>query len=183
MLETTKKANPAPLGLVGFGMTTILLNLHNVGLTKLTIMIAAMGLTIGGISQIIAGILEFKNNNTFGSTAFIAYGFFWLSLVLIWCNPLGMTSADHISVGFYLLVWGLFTAFMFIAALKHNFITKLIFGSLTILFLLLAVGDFTEVEWITKMAGSVGIICGLSALYSAVAQIVNNEHGRNVFPL
>ena len=73
----TKIANPAPLGLLGFGMTTILLNLHNAGLTSLSIVIVAMGIALGGMAQIIAGIMEFKNNNTFGATAFTAYGLFW----------------------------------------------------------------------------------------------------------
>ena len=177
-----KKANPGPLGLLGFGMTTILLNLHNADVFGLNIMIAAMGFALGGAAQIIAGILEFKNGNTFGGTAFTAYGFFWWSLVLIWWNPLGLASASETAMGFYLLMWFVFTAFMFIGALKHNTITKIVFGSLTLLFLLLAIGDFSGVHAIKIAAGAVGILCGLSAIYSAVAQIVNNEYGKNIFP-
>lgn len=180
-----KIANPAPLGLLGFGMTTVLLNLHNAGITNLTAVIAAMGFALGGIAQIIAGIMEFKKNNTFGATAFTAYGFFWLSLIVIWANPFGekVLDADKLSMGFYLLLWAIFTGFMFIGTLKHNKISQIIFGSLTVLFLLLSIGDFSNSEIITTIAGYVGIICGLSAVYSAVGQIVNNEFQRVIFPL
>ena len=80
-------ANPAPLGLFGFGMTTVMLNLHNAGFIKLTSVILAMGLCYGGIAQVIAGIMEWKKNNTFGTTAFISYGFFWLSFVTLVLLP------------------------------------------------------------------------------------------------
>jgi len=182
-MDTAKKANPAPLGLLGFGMTTILLNIHNAGLIELNIMIAAMGFALGGAAQIIAGLLEFKQGNTFGGTAFTAYGLFWWSLVLIWWNPLGLEKADSLSMGFYLLVWGLFTAFMFIGALKHNTITKIVFGSLAVLFFTLAIGDFAQNDVIAVIAGVIGILCGLFAFYSAVGQIVNNEFGKKIFPL
>ena len=113
--ETT--ANPAPLGLLGFGMTTILLNLHNAGLFPLSTMIMGMGVFVGGLAQVIAGIMEFRKNNTFGMTAFCAYGFFWLSLVAVWTFPnLGIADASSAtSMGFYLVLWGLFTAGMFLA--------------------------------------------------------------------
>lgn len=183
MEENKKVANPAPLGLLGFGMTTILLNLHNVGALELTIVIAAMGFALGGLAQIIVGILEFKQGNTFGGTAFTAYGLFWWSLVLIWWNPLGVGDKDLVSMGFYLLLWGIFTGFMFIGTLKHNTISKIVFGSLTLLFFALALGDFTDVNAITVTAGVIGIICGLSAVYSAVGQIINNEFGKKIMPL
>jgi len=184
MEQTQKRANPAPLGLLGFGLTTILLNLINAGIIELSIMIAAMGIAVGGLAQIVAGILEFRENNTFGGTAFTAYGFFWISLVIIWMNPAGlMVAADAASMGFYLLVWGIFTGFMFIGTLKHNRITQLVFSSLTLLFITLAIGDFTQISIITNIAGVIGIICGASAFYSAVAMIINNEFGKPIFPL
>lgn len=189
-MEENKKFNPAPLGLLGFGMTTILLNLHNAGVLELTIVIAAMGFALGGAAQIIAGIFEFKAGNTFGGTAFIAYGFFWWSLVLIWWNPLGVFEADKISMGFYLLIWGLFTTGMFVGSLKHNLTSKIIFGSLAILFIMLAIGDFinaidglSDFKGVTIAAGVVGILCGLAACYSAVGQIINNEFGKTILPL
>ncbi len=177
-------ANPAPLGLLGFGMTTVLLNLHNAGLLPLSAVIVAMGFALGGAAQIVAGIMEFKSGNTFGATAFTAYGFFWWSLVAIWANPVaGMAAADAVSMGYYLLLWGIFTAFMFIGTLKHNRATQVVFGSLTLLFVLLAIGDFTGSAAIKTIAGYEGIFCGLSAVYNSMAQILNSEYGKRVLPL
>lgn len=181
--EVKKFANPAPLGLLSFGMTTVLLNLHNVGIIPMTIVIIAMGFAIGGLAQIIVGILEFKQGNTFGGTAFTAYGFFWWSLVIILTMAPAGLAADLTSMGFYLLLWGLFTFFMYIGTLKHNRTTQIVFGSLTILFLLLSIGDFTHVELIKQIAGVVGIFCGLAACYSAVGQLINAEFGKKIFPL
>ena len=182
--QASNIANPAPLGLLGFGMTTCLLNLHNSGIIPLSIVIVAMGFALGGAAQIIAGIMEFKKNNTFGATAFTAYGFFWWSLILIWIKPFsGIEAADPMSMGFYLGLWCLFTAFMFIGTLKHNRATQVVFGSLAILFLLLSLANFTESEAVHTIAGYVGIFCGLSAIYSAVAQVINGEYGKTVMPL
>ena len=177
-------ANPGPLGLLGFGMTTVLLNLHNAGLLPLSIVIVAMGIALGGLAQIIAGIRELCQGNTFAGTAFTAYGLFWWSLVLIWVNPFdGINAATKTDMGYYLLLWGIFTAFMFVGTLKHNRATQVVFGSLTILFMLLALGDFTGNHTITMIAGFEGIFCGLSAIYSAMGQILNAEYGKEVMPL
>ncbi len=177
-------ANPAPLGLLGFGMTTVLLNLHNAGLVPLSAVIVAMGFALGGAAQIVAGIMEFRAGNTFGATAFTAYGFFWWSLVAIWANPVsGMAAADKVSMGYYLLIWGVFTLFMSIGTLKGNRATQIVFFSLTLLFLLLALGDFTGMGGITVAAGIVGIFCGLSAIYNAMAQVLNAQFGKTVMPL
>ena len=178
-------ANPAPLGLLGFGMTTILLNLHNAGIIPLSAVILAMGFALGGLAQIIAGVLEFRQGNTFGGTAFTAYGLFWWSLVAIITNPFGASSAaaDAASMGFYLLLWGIFTLFMFIGTLKHNRATQVVFLTLTVLFFLLAAGDFTESPLVKTIAGWEGIVCGASAVYNSLAQLVNNEFGKKVLPL
>ncbi len=183
MSENKKMANPGPLGLLGFGMTTILLNLHNAGFLPLSIVIVAMGIAMGGLAQIFAGLQELKQGNTFGGTAFTAYGLFWWSLVLIWVNPFPVEASDSISLGCYLLLWGIFTFFMFIGTLKHNRATQVVFGSLTILFVLLALGDFTGIHMIHTIAGIEGIFCGASAVYSAVGQIVNAEYGKTILPL
>lgn len=175
-------ANPAPLGLLGFGMTTVLLNIHNAGIIEISLMIVGMGIALGGLAQIIAGILEYRAGNTFGGTAFTAYGCFWWSLVIIWMMP-GMTPADETSMGFYLLLWAIFTAGMFIGALRHNNITKVVFGSLTILFLLLSIGDLTGIAWIKTVAGIEGIFCGFSAIYSALGQVINHEYGKELVRL
>ena len=115
-------ANPAPLGLVGFGMTTVLLNLHNAGFFALGSMILAMGIFYGGLAQIIAGIEEWKKNNTFGATAFTSYGLFWLTLVALLVLPkMGLAEApDKTAMAAYLAMWGIFTAVMFIGTLKTN---------------------------------------------------------------
>lgn len=180
-------ANPAPLGLLGFGMTTVLLNLHNAGLYELNSMIIGMGIFVGGIAQIIAGIQEFKKNNTFGATAFTAYGSFWIALVAIWLLPgtsmgAGLKS-DEISMGWFLLMWGIFTAFMFIGTLRLNRALQIVFGSLTLLFLLLSVSDFTGIKEIKVIAGIEGIFCGLSAIYACAAQILNEVYGKALLPL
>src|SRR3954463_913192 len=109
-------ANPAPLGLLAFGMTTVLLNLHNAGLFEMNSMILAMGMFYGGLAQIIAGIMESKKNNTFGFTAFVSYGFFWLTLVgLIVLPKLGWIIApSENGMIAYLIMWGIFTAILFI---------------------------------------------------------------------
>lgn len=180
-------ANPAPLGLLGFGMTTVLLNLHNAGLFELNSMIMGMGIFVGGIAQIFAGIQEWKKNNTFGATAFTAYGSFWLSLVALWLIPKTSFGAAYKSsetgVAWYLLMWGLFTLFMFIGTLKFNRVLQTVFLSLTVLFFLLAISDFTENPGLRIVAGYEGIFCGLSAFYGCVAQILNEVYGRTVLPL
>ncbi|MGI8432504.1 MAG: acetate uptake transporter [Chthoniobacterales bacterium] len=179
-------ANPAPLGLLGFGMTTILLNLHNAGFYEMNSMILAMGICYGGLAQIIAGIMEWKKGNTFAATAFISYGFFWLSLVLLIIMPkLGLaTASNDTAMAAYLATWGLFTAFMFIGTLRLHRAGQVIFGTLTILFFLLAYGDYTGAGPAFKHAtGYEGIFCGLSAFYAAVAQVINESFGRTVLPL
>lgn len=180
-----KTANPAPLGLLGFGMTTVLLNLHNSGMFSLSAMILAMGICYGGIAQVIAGIMEWKKGNTFGTTAFTSYGLFWLSLVALLEFPgkgLGAKPEDSAMVA-YLLMWGLFTGILFIATLKLSKSLQVVFASLTILFLLLALGDYTGSPTIKHIAGYEGIFCGLSAMYTGLAQVVNEVYGREVLPL
>lgn len=177
-------ANPSPLGLLGFGMTTLLLNIHNAGIIPLSIVVVAMGFALGGLAQIIAGIIDFKKNNVFGATAFTAYGFFWLSLIIIWINPFdSIAGADEKSMGFYLLLWGIFTLMMFVGTLKHNTSLQIVFLTLTILFILLSLSDFTGIHGIKVLAGWVGILCGSSAMYASLAQVLNNEFGKAILPI
>jgi len=179
-------ANPAPLGLMGFGMTTVLLNLHNAGLYTLGTMILSMGIFYGGIAQIIAGIMEYKKGNTFGTTAFTSYGLFWLTLVFLNILPntgLWNVPPEPFAVGSYLLMWGLFTLFMFFGTLKRNKALQVVFLSLAILFFLLAIGDFTGISLIKIIAGYEGILCGSSAIYLAIAEIINESYGRKILPI
>lgn len=176
-------ANPAPLGLMGFGMTTVLLNLHNAGVFSLGSMIFAMGIFYGGIAQIIAGIMEWKKKNTFGTTAFTSYGLFWLTLVGLLVIPkLGWADGpSKTALAAYLAMWGLFTGVMFIGTLKINRALQFVFGSLTVLFFMLAVGEFNPT--IHTIAGYEGIICGFSAIYTGLAQVLNEVYGKKMLPL
>jgi len=179
-------ANPAPLGLLAFGMTTVLLNLHNAGYYELNSMILAMGICYGGIAQVIAGIMEWKKNNTFGTTAFTSYGLFWLSLVVLVLLPKAnpaVTPTSAGGLGAYLIVWGVFTGVMFFGTLRLNRAIQFVFASLTILFGLLAVGELTEMAGLTRLAGYEGIVCGLSAMYAGLAQVLNEQFGAVVLPL
>jgi succinate-acetate transporter protein len=182
-----KIANPAPLGLMGFGFTTVLLNLLNAGLlgTDALGVILPMGIFYGGLAQIIAGILEEKHGNTFGAIAFTSYGCFWLSFVALNFLPkMGLsTAASAVSVSAYLAVWGIFTALMFIGTLKLNRALQLIFGSLAILFFILAIGDFTGIGMIKTIGGYEGILCGFSAVYLAIAEILNEIYGKNILSI
>jgi len=178
--------NPAPLGLLGFGMTTVLLNLHNAGFYELNSMILAMGLCYGGAAQVIAGIMEWRKGNTFATTAFISYGLFWLSLVtLIILTKLGWgAKSDDTSMAAYLAMWGLFTFVMFLSTLRLNRALQIVFATLTILFFLLAYGDFTNASAGFKhFTGYEGIFCGFSAIYTGLAQVLNELYGRTVLPL
>lgn len=185
VLYTEVTANPAPLGLMGFGMTTILLNIHNAGFFPLDAMILAMGIFFGGFAQVIAGIMEFKKNNTFGTTAFTSYGFFWLSLVALNILPLmGYgEAAGSLSMAAYLFMWGLFTLFMFIGTLRISKALQVVFGSLALLFFLLALGNFTGSTLVLTIAGYEGILCGFSAIYAAMGQVLNELYGKSVMPI
>jgi len=178
-------SNPAPLGLMGFGMTTVLLNLHNAGFYPLDTMILAMGIFYGGLAQVFAGWMEWKKNNTFGTTAFTSYGLFWLTLVGLVLMPKfgwweGPTKG---AMAAYLFMWGLFTFCMWIGTLKLNRALQVVFFTLFILFWLLALGDATGSKAVTRFAGYEGIFCGFSAIYAAIAQVLNEVYGRVVLPI
>ena len=184
MTQNLKTANPAPVGLLGFGMTTILLNIHNAGFFPISAMILAMGIFYGGIAQVIAGILEYKRGNTFGYTAFLSYGMFWLTLVFLVVAPKwGIT--DKTEDGFmawYLFVWGLFTLFMFMGTVNKSPVLRFVFASLVVLFTLLAVRDWTGSALLGQIAGYEGIVCGASAFYLGVAELLEDVRGHKVLP-
>jgi len=194
-----KTTNPAPLGLLGFGMTTVLLNfVHNFGLTPtVDSMILAMGLAYGGLAQVIAGIMEYKKGNTFGTVAFTSYGLFWWSYAFLNLLPLqyffyGIPSASNEAMMAYYFMWGLFTFAMFFGSLKKNRALQFVFMSLAILFFLLAVKSallaytsltITDLELFTRIIGVEGIVCGLGAVYLALAEVLNEMHGKTVLPI
>ena len=178
-------ANPAPLGLLAFGTTTVLLNLHNAGIFEMNSMILAMGIFYGGLAQVIAGIMESKKNNTFGFTAFTSYGFFWLSLVgLIVMPKLGwIPAASENAMIAYFIVWGVFTGCLFFGTLRLNRALQFVFASLTVLFFLLAAGDATGNASLKTFTGYEGIVCGIAAIYAGVGVLLNEMYGKTVVPL
>jgi succinate-acetate transporter protein len=191
---TDKLANPAPLGLLGFGMTTVLLNLHNTGLFPLNTMILAMGLAYGGLAQIIVGIMEFRKGNTFGTVAFTSYGLFWWSLVLLLVLPNnsifpGLSAPTETAMAAYFFMWGLFTFTMFFGTLKTNRALQFVFMSLAILFFMLTIRDLTNNPILFgtftfgNLTGIEGVICGLSAIYLAFAEVLNEAYKKTVLPI
>lgn len=180
-----KTANPAPLGLMGFGMTTVLLNIHNAGFFPISSMILAMGVFYGGLIQILAGLLEYKRGNTFATTAFTSYGAFWLTLVgLLLAPKFGWAEATPAAfMGWYLFMWGFFTLCMFFGTWRANRALQVVFLSLTVLFFLLALRDWTGSEAIGQIAGLEGIGCGASAIYLAMAEVLNEKFERSVLPV
>jgi uncharacterized protein len=187
-------ANPAPLGLLGFGMTTVLLNLHNAGYYELNAMILAMGICYGGTAQIIAGIMEWKKGNTFATTAFISYGFFWLSLVVLIVLPKiipAVAATNDNAMAAYLATWGLFTAMMFLGTFRLNRALQVVFGTLTVLFFLLAYEHLQTTpvdsphanDGFKQFVGFEGLVCGFSAIYTGLAQVLNELYGRTILPL
>ncbi len=183
-------ANPGPLGLMAFGMTTVLLNIHNAGIYELNAMILAMGIFYGGMAQVFAGWMEWKKGNTFATVAFSSYGLFWLLLVglillpkLTFIDGAADLASSLTALGWFFMFWGIFTFLMFIGTLRINRSLQVVFLTLSILFWLLAIRDWTGSELIGKIAGWEGILTGLSAMYGSIAQIWNELYGRVVLPL
>jgi succinate-acetate transporter protein len=163
-----------PLGLLGFGLTTILLSFHNVGLYENSSMILGMARFYGGLAQFVAGVFELIKGATFAGTAFVSYACFWWSLSAIWTSESG---AEPKAIGVYLMFWCIFTACMFVATLKKNLCLKLVFGTLTVTFFFLALGDLIEQKTVTKVGGAVGLLCGAIAAYTGLAEIIEINTG------
>jgi len=182
-VRTPELPNPAPLGLCAFGMTTILLNLHNVGLFPMNSMILAMAIFYGGSAQIIVGAMEFRKGNTFGTVAFSSYGLFWLTFVYLTLFPTENPAfaTDDAAMAAYLVIWGVFTLMLFFATLKANRALQFVFMSLTILYFLLA--SALGIPPLLPIAGIEGFICGSSAFYLGIAQILNETYKRTVLPI
>jgi uncharacterized protein len=179
--------NPGPLGLMAFGLTTVTLCLMQAGLIPAAGFgaVVAMAIFYGGIAQIFAGWMEFHKGNTFGGTAFVSFGFFWILFISILLLPkLGLTAAvDGHSIGALLFIWGLFVTYMFIGTLPKPRAVQLIFGSAALLFFLVAAAEYTGNVDIKTIAGYEGIICGFSAFYLAMAEILNEAYGKKILPI
>lgn len=178
-------ANPAPLGLAGFGLTTLVLNVVNAGIIPRESlgMVLPLGLFYGGLAQFVAGMWEFKKNNTFGATAFGSFGAFWMSFATmeILVNTGALPEVPKGGIAVFLIAWGIFTGCMSIGTLKINRALQVVFITLTILFFLLAIGVYSPPVHV--IAGLEGIFCALSALYTCFAIVINTTWKRQVLPL
>lgn len=181
-----KVANPAPLGLAGFGMTTVVLSAINAGLIphEAVAAVVPLAFAFGGTAQVIAGILEFVNGNTFGTVAFTSYGLFWWWFALLqWTIGAGWIKPPAPSgVALTLVMWGVFTLYMWIATFRSNKGVWTVFLLLWITFFLLGAGDFGA-AFAGRIGGWVGIATGIAALYVSFAEVTNGAFGRTLIPL
>ncbi|WP_320112153.1 acetate uptake transporter [Draconibacterium orientale] len=181
-MSTQKIGNPAVVGLAGFGLTTLLLQIHNIGLLGIG-PVLAMGLVFGGLAQMIAGFMEQKVGNNFGFSAFVAYGSFWIGLGIIWLlNHFNIYSASHTDVGWYLVAWALYTCIMLAASFYVHKAMAITFILLELGFILLVIGHFGNPK-MNIVAGYELIFCALSAWYMMAAIIINDLAGKTVLPL
>ena len=176
-------ANPAPLGLIAFAATTWLLSLVNAGFfaQESLSLVLGMALAFGGGAQVLAGILAYFRGNTFATVAFVSYGSFWLSFVA-YVHEFGGGAAPAF-VGWYLLVWGVFTFYMWIASFRHSMALQLVFLTLWPTFFVLAAGDLFGMPVLHKLGGFLGLLCAALAAYLSAAEIINADYGRSVLPI
>jgi len=181
-----KTANPTPLGFTGLGLSAILLSLSYIGLYPVDSMIVSMAIFLGGFAQVFAGIMAWKKGGVFGGTAFCAFGLFWFSFAgLVLLPETGLIGApDPISLAAYLFIWGIYTFVLLIATLKlDSKAIMFIFLTLFLLFILLAIVNATGNTGLLPIAGYVGLIMGLAALYTALALVLNDSYGKTVAPI
>jgi len=182
MTEVKKLGNPAVVGLAGFGLTTLLLQIHNLGLCS-TGPVLAMGLIFGGLCQMIAGFQEQKMGNNFGYCAFVAYGAFWIGLGIIWiCNLQGVFVSSHTDVGWYLIAWTGFSSILWVGSFMVHKAMAFTFTTLMAGFVLLDIGHF-GFPICNTVAAYVLIVCALSAWYMMAAAVLNDLAGRTLLPL
>jgi succinate-acetate transporter protein len=179
--------DPAPLGLAAFALTTFVLSFFNAGLVseKGVPVVLGLALAYGGIAQLLAGMWEFRNNNTFGATAFTSYGAFWISFfVLEQFDGSKIPTADlgH-AVGLYLIAWGIFTTYMWIASFRVSVAVMLVFALLAVTFIVLGIGEAGGTDSIVKAGGWLGIATAIVAWYASFAGVTNKTFGRIVLPV
>jgi succinate-acetate transporter protein len=180
-------ADPGPLGLAAFALTTFVLSMFNSGLMseKGEPIVFGLAFAYGGLAQLLAGMWEFRTGNTFGATAFTSYGAFWLSFfvfVTFFASKIPPADAGH-AVGLYLIAWGIFTAYMFVASLRTTAAIALVFLLLALTFILLGIGDAGANESISKLGGYVGLATALAAWYASFAVVTNSTFGRTMLPV
>jgi succinate-acetate transporter protein len=182
---TDNTANPAPLGLCAFGMTTLVLSIHNMGFSALSSPILAMTIFYGGIAQVIAGIMEWKKNNTFGLVTFGSFGFFWISFAAILMIPalnLGK-GPSPVDLAFFLGVWGIFALGLFICTLRMHKILCVTLFFVVLLVVVLVAAELTGNALVGQIGGLVGVIAGGLALYIGLGQLINEVFKEKKFPV
>ncbi len=178
-------ANPAPLGLCAFGLTTVLLSLHNAGFTPLGSPILAMAIFYGGIAQVIVGLMEWKKNNSFGMLTFGSFGFFWISFATLLILPaLGLAKAPgSIDLAAFLGVWTLLILGLFICTLKMHRLLAFTLFMVLLLAVLLVAAQLTGSPIVLKLGGFAGLLAGLLAMYMGLGQVINEIYGSRVLPV
>lgn len=181
-----RTANPTPLGFTGLGLSAVLLSLSYIGLYPVDSMIVSMAIFLGGFAQVFAGIMAWKKGSVFGGTAFCAFGLFWFSLAgLILMPAIGwIEGPEPIALAAYLFLWGVYTFVMLLATLKlGSKAIMFVFVTLFLLFILLAIVNATGNTGLLVIAGYVGLIMGLGALYTGLGEVLNDAYGRKVVPI
>lgn len=178
--------NPAPLGLLGYGMSTVVLSLANAGVYDLGTMILAMAVFFGGLAQLVVAILAFRRGETFAVTAFGGYAFLWLTFAFLligqahgWWPVENSTTA----IGWYLFVWAIFSLGMMIGSFVAPRVLTWVLALTVLLLLLLAFANWTASSGLTKLAGWEGVITGAAAMYTAFAFLFIEVFGREVLPV
>jgi uncharacterized protein len=182
---TDNTANPAPLGLCAFGMTTLILSIHNMGLTALASPIIAMAIFFGGLAQVIVGTMEWKKNNTFGLLTFGSFGFFWICFATLLMLPaVGLSKAPGpVELAVFLGLWGIFAFGLFICSLKMHKTLQITLLALVVTFFLLVAAQLTGSSVILVAGGVIGVITGALAFYMGFAQVINEVFGKQLVPL
>ena len=180
-------ADPGPLGLAAFAMTTFVLSMFNADLVGKggEPVVLGLALAYGGLAQLLAGMWEFRTGNTFGAVAFTSFGAFWISfwaLEQFWAKDIPAADLGH-AVGLYLIAWGIFTTYMFIASLRTTAAIALVFILLTITFIVLGIGDAGGSSGMTKLGGWLGLATAAAAWYASFAGVTNATFGRVILPV
>jgi succinate-acetate transporter protein len=182
-----RPADPGPLGLAGFALTTFILSMFNSGLVSKAgePVVLGVALAYGGIAQLLAGMWEFRTGNTFGAVAFTSFGAFWISFWALVTFFAGEIPAAHVgaALGLYLIAWGIFTLYMLVASLRTTAAIALVFFLLTITFFLLGIGNANESEGLIEAGGWFGLATAAAAWYASFAAVTNSTFGRTVLPV
>lgn len=182
---SSKVFSSGPLGLAAFAMTTTVLSLYNVGLLAGLgkTMVIPLAIAYGGMIQLFVGMWEAKAGSTFGFTAFTSYGAFWIYYALVSIfSMLKIVTVDAVTAGIVLMLWGFLTFYLWVASLKMNKVTNLVFLFLFITFVLLGTGDITGIEMIGKAGGFMGIVTAVAAWYGSAAVVINESFGKQMLP-